>query len=241
MPFLAPVGAAIAGVFASVGTFLASGTLLATVAKAAIGIGLNLVVSTIQGALARRNQSQPQGGTELDVRFGEDQDRIARCGRFGVAGHLVYANTYGSNNAFLQQVFVLSDWRTTSLDKVWIDGELVTLGAEDGDLGRVVASGEQNGLIWVKYHDGTQTAADAGLTANDNPDGRWASAAVGRGMSYVVCTMRYEREKLSSVPAFFFEGRGAPLYDWRKDSTVGGSGAHRWADPDTWSSPKTRS
>src|SRR5690606_21975072 len=32
---------------------------------------------------------------------------------------------------------------------------------------------------------------------------------------------------------FFFEFRGARLYDWRKDSSVGGTGPHRRSDPST--------
>jgi hypothetical protein len=39
---------------------------------------------------------------------------------------------------------------------------------------------------------------------------------------------------LTSPAQLLFEVKGAPLYDWRKDSSVGGLGAHRWNDQSTW-------
>jgi len=39
---------------------------------------------------------------------------------------------------------------------------------------------------------------------------------------------------LTAPPQFLFEISGASLYDWRLDSSVGGAGPHRWADPSTW-------
>ncbi len=39
---------------------------------------------------------------------------------------------------------------------------------------------------------------------------------------------------LTSPAKLLFEVVGAPLYDWRKDSTMGGSGSHRWDNQSTW-------
>lgn len=49
----------------------------------------------------------------------------------------------------------------------------------------------------------------------------------------IIATMDYDQDRNNSFPDFFFEFRGAPLYDWRKDSSVGGSGDHRWNDKTT--------
>jgi hypothetical protein len=43
-----------------------------------------------------------------------------------------------------------------------------------------------------------------------------------------------EADNLTSPPSLMFEVRGAPLYDPRKDSTVGGSGTQRRNNQDSW-------
>ena len=229
MPFLAPISGAVAGAITGLGSFIGG---LGIFGKALVSIGLNLAVSALSRALSPKQK--PISGVELDVQFGESEDRIVRCGRWGVAGHYVYPNTYGSANKYLQQVFAISDFRCTSLDKVWIDGEEATLGAADGDGYRTVTSGDYSGKIRLKFVDGTQAAAEASLVDNANPSTRWTAAHVGLGMCHIVARLEYDREKLAQTVQFFFEGKGAPLYDWRKDDTVGGVGAHRFDDPDTW-------
>src|SRR5690606_32671030 len=49
-----------------------------------------------------------------------------------------------------------------------------------------------------------------------------------------VVTSRMEADNLTAPPSLMFEVKGAPAYDPRKDTTVGGSGSHRWSDQNTW-------
>ncbi|MDF1606947.1 phage tail protein [Hoeflea sp. YIM 152468] len=237
MPIFSAIIGVVGAAITAVGSFIAplTGALggLGLFGRAALSIGLNLAAAAVQKAFAKK-PAAPVSGVELDLQYGENVPRKVMCGRFAVAGHFVYPNAYGPANETLQQVFVLSDFYTTSLDKVWIDGELASLGAVDATRGAVVTNGEHAGKIWIKYHDGRQAAADSGLVAGSNPSGRWTAAHKGTGISYVVVTMEYDQEKLTQPPQFLFEAKGAPLYDWRKDSTVGGSGAHRWNDVTTW-------
>ncbi|SEU03405.1 hypothetical protein [Paracoccus homiensis] len=90
--------------------------------------------------------------------------------------------------------------------------------------------------IWVKIYNGTQTSADPLLVeiGDGDPDYPWGADHIGTGKSYVVITVQYDSDTLTSYPNFAFEPRPLPLYDIRKDSTNGGSGAHRWNDPNTW-------
>lgn len=229
MPFLAPIGAAIGGLITSFGGFLASGTFLAGLAKAAISIGLNLAVSALFG----QPTNNVQGGVSLDVQHGGSESRIVRMGRFGVAGHYVFNDSHGASNKFYSQVFVLSDYYTTSLDRVFVDTEEVTLAATAETRGRKILSGKYKNKVWVKYFDGRQTTADSYLTGAIGNAGRWGSDHKGIGVSYVIVTMQYDRENLNQPLNFLFEGKGAPLYDWRKDSSVGGSGTHRLNDVST--------
>ncbi|MGJ8570421.1 MAG: phage tail protein [Hoeflea sp.] len=237
MPFISAIIGAIGAVATAVGSFVAplASALggLGLFGRAALSIGLNLAMSAVQGLFAKKT-APPPSGVDLDLQFGEGGSRKVMCGRFAVAGHFNHANAYGTANGTLQQVFTLSDFPVTSLDRIWIDGELATLGAEDATKGFVVTSGDYAGKIWIKLIDGWQTGADSGLVAGSNPAGRWGNNHIGLGIAYVIATLAYDREKLTQPPQFLFECKGAPLYDWRKDTTAGGSGAHRWDDITTW-------
>lgn len=227
MPFIAPIIGAVAGAIGAIGSFIGG---LGFIGKLVIGIGLNLAAS----ALMKRNQQAPEPtGVKIQTEYGADVPRQVACGLVGVAGHEVHVNTYGNDNGWLQDVYQLSDYPCTSLERVAINGEWVTLDAPQANGYRKVTSGEYANLAWIKFHDGTQVTADPDLVDNANPNDRWGESCVGVGCSYVIVKAKYDREKTVGMPDVFFEFKGAKLYDWRKDSTVGGSGPHRWNDPST--------
>ena len=57
---------------------------------------------------------------------------------------------------------------------------------------------------------------------------------IGAGISYVIMTYKRDPKVFTSEPDPIFEVQGIPLYDIRKDSTKGGSGAHRWGTESTY-------
>ncbi|EXL08606.1 phage tail protein [Aquamicrobium defluvii] len=229
MPFIAPVIGAIAGAIGAIGSFTIGGL---AVGQMLLGIGLNVSSMLIQKALAKKPKGPP-GGVQFERQYGADVPRHVACGLVGIAGHDCYINTYGSSNKYLQQVYTISDYPCDGLTRVAINGKWATLGAEDPQKGRVVATGEFANLIWIKFIDGRQTAADPYLVGNANPASRWTEDHIGVGEAAILVSMTFDQEKNNQFPDFFFEFRGAPLYDWRKDSSVGGSGPHRWNDPST--------
>ena len=224
MPF---IGAAIGAVVSAVGAVASFIGGLGFIGKLVIGIGLNLAAS----ALMKRKQQAPEpSGVKIQTEYGADVPRQVACGLVGIAGHEVHVNTFGNDNGWLQDVYQLSDYPCTSLERVAINGEWVTLDAPQANGFRQVTSGEYAGLAWIKFIDGTQTVAEPDLVENANPTGRWGTSCVGVGNAYVIVKAKYDREKTVGMPDVFFELKGAPLYDWRKDDTVGGSGPHRWND-----------
>jgi hypothetical protein len=227
MPFLAPVVAAIGSAFTAVSGFMAG---LGFIGKALISIGLNVAMGFIQSALTKK----PRGGTQLDREYGGNVSRKVACGLVCMKGHDCYINTHGKSNRFAQNVYALSDFPCDGLSRIAIDGEWVTLGEEDAQKGFKVTSGEHKNFAWIKFIDGRQTVADAALVANAKPAGRWTSDHKGVGVCYAILSTTYHRDDHNTFPDVFFEFRGARLYDWRKDSSVGGSGAHRWNDQSTW-------
>lgn len=89
--------------------------------------------------------------------------------------------------------------------------------------------------IYLKWVDGNQTAADPLLVHlfGDDADYPWTAEMIGTGKSYAIITTRYDDDTLTSYPSYLVEPAPIALYDPRKDSTVGGSGSHRWGNGGT--------
>src|SRR5690606_9894772 len=83
---------------------------------------------------------------------------------------------------------------------------------------------------------GNQTVADTYLRRVFGNDSQrpWSADMVGRGVAFAVITAKVKEDLFTGPPQCRFEVQGISLYDPRKDSTVGGSGSHRWSDPSTW-------
>ncbi|MDF2620212.1 MAG: hypothetical protein K0S00_2871 [Xanthobacteraceae bacterium] len=229
MPFIAPIVGAVGAAIGAVGSFVGS---LGIVGQALLGIGASVLSSVIQKETAGKAEKQP-GGVQFERQYGGDIPRQVALGLCGIAGHDTYANTFGPANGIFQQIYTLSDFPCHGLSRVAINGKWVTLGPVGEDGMRKVTSGEYADLIRVQFVDGTQTAALAGLVSAANPADRWTANHIGAGVAYVYVALAYT-EPLTSFPDFFFEFYGARLYDWRKDSTVGGSGGHRWGNYATY-------
>ncbi|TPN79958.1 phage tail protein [Mesorhizobium sp. B1-1-2] len=232
MPFLAPLITAVSTWWAgtAVGSFLAT---IGITGSMILTAGLNVAAGLIEKAAAKKNA--PPGGVQFEKQYGEEVPRQVAIGLIGMAGHDCYVNTYDSGNSRIQQVYALSDYYCDGLSRVAINGTWATLGSiPDPERGLPVVSGDFAGLVWIKFVDGTQTVADPNLVEEANPSDRWSEAHVGIGICHVIVSMIFDTEKNNSPPDFFFEFRGARLYDWRKDSTKGGSGAHRWGDYATY-------
>lgn len=161
-------------------------------------------------------------------------------GRYATAGYAVCPPmSHGADeveNQFLTYVIELGSIAGQGLERLTIDGEYADIGGTaHPDYGTPVG-GRFAGKAWVKYYDGSQTVADPMLIAKygSYPDRPWSADMIGRGLCYVIATFSYDREVFNGTPKLRFEVSGIPLYDPRKDSTAGGSGAQRWGNPATW-------
>ncbi|WP_077499669.1 phage tail protein [Sinorhizobium sp. A49] len=221
MGFLAPI---IGGIVSAIGS-------IGIVGKMVIAVGLNLIVSKMEQRRAKKNQKQV-GGVEFERQYGENVSRQVACGLVGLAGHDTYVNTYGASNKYLEQAYTVADFPCDGLSRIWAGGALLSLEEILPSILHAksyrIASGAYAGRMVFTFYDGTQTAADADMVANANPPGRWTADHIGTGIAWIKVGLTYDSEHLSQFPDFFFEIRGARLYDIRKDSTAGGSGPHRW-------------
>lgn len=228
MPFISAAMGAVTG------AIFGAGTIAAGIAQAAIGIGLNFVVGKLRERQAKKD-AKKNAGTQFERDYGENVSRKVACGVVGVAGHDVYVNTHGRSNKSLQQVYALSDFPCDGLSRIWAGGKelSLTLASDDGVVQYyTVASGDWAGIMSFMFYRGTQDTANGELVNTANPSGRWTADHVGRGMCYLIAFMGYDQERLNSFPDFFFEFRGARLYDFRKDVAFGGT--HVWGNYATY-------
>ncbi len=220
MGFLAPVFTWVSGV-------LGSG-----LGKMIVGLGLNLIVSKMEKNRAKKQQAAA-GGTKFDREYGEAVSRKVACGPCAIAGQDCYVNTWEQSNRNLEQVYVFSDFPCDGLSRIFAGGSQLNLTTADNRRYEV-ATGDYAGRMFFTWYDGTQMAADGEMIAHSNPPGRWTDQHIGVGMCWLKVELIYDQEKLNQFPDFFFEFRGARLYDYRKDSSIGGNGNHRWGDYSTY-------
>lgn len=247
-------------IFTAIGTAIAA-TFFAgsAIAASAISIGLSLATSLALSYAAKAlagkpEQSKANFGAQVQIAGGGAVPRSFGLGYHVTAGSLVYANTWSNGsqtpNAMLSQVIALSDMPGETLLALWVNGAKVTLSASDalytnfssGSLGYPVPEyvklldGESSPTphLYVKFYDGTQSAAD-GAMINVSSAGRpYTNTRVGKGICYAVVHALINDTLWTGTPTFKFELSGIPLYDPSKDDTVGGSGSHRYGDPSSW-------
>jgi hypothetical protein len=220
-------------------------TAFVTVASIATSVGLSYAAKALAGDPQTDTPNVAQG-VQGTLQAGADTPRSFNLGYSVTAGSLVYANTWGNTvidenntpNAYLTQVIAIADLPGGTLEEVWVNGELCTLGAvADSSKGYPVTQYNKEGAdhLWIKYYDGTQTTADSFLTGTVSSAARpYESTRVGTGVAYVICTSLVSDTLFSGFPTFKFAVSGIPLYDPTKDDTNGGTGSHRWSNPSTW-------
>ena len=217
MPFLAPVIAGALGV----------GVIGEALIGTAIAVGLGFAARELAPRPKEYDGYEPERGSELYLSSDPNATRQILIGTAATGGTLVYWQTYGADNNYLHLIFALADHECDSLSKVYVDGRAVTIEEDDNVT-------QYDGVMWINFHSGSESqAADSQAVANGG--GVWTSSHRGKGVCYARVTLKYDEEKYQGgIPEFLFVVKGAKLYDWRKDSTNGGSGAHRWSNPSTW-------
>lgn len=236
MAVFTAIGASIFGA----GTFLAG--LTAAALQLTAGIAFSLIGKAMQG------EPEPaRFGVQGRLQAGEDVPRSINLGWNCTAGSLAYHNTFGNGGTMSARVIALGDLPIRSLERLLVDGVYSALDKANphGNYGWPVLPFRKGGVdhMWVKFYDGTQTAADSFLvsTFGSDADRPYGSDRVGTGIPYVIVYARAperndegDKPLFQGIPALKFETYGVRWYNPAKDTTVGGDGTQRWATPSTW-------
>lgn len=205
-----------------------------------IGVIFSVGSTLLKQAFAPK--AEKRTGTRGSAQFGGKVPQYFLVGTVGEPGKHEYRNAWGSAggvpNAFLTDVHSFGDLPITALTGLFVNGVKVTL-ATSGAVAQGYPVPEYNDgsdHFWRKFLDGSQTAADSYLTSTfgSDVDRAWTADMIGRGVPVLITTALLSETLWTGFPSFVGEFQGIKLYDPRKDSTAGGSGAERWDTPSTW-------
>ena len=229
---------AIGGIVSTIGTAIAA---LGPIGSLIVRLVISVAASALMQALAPKPR-EPGIKTEVTQVGGTNPCSFVllsyATGGTRTCPPMSHGSVGKTPNAYLTEVIEVGDIAGQTLTRVMMNDEYVTLGTiAHPDYGLPVL-GRYAGYAWVKYYDGTQTVADPMLIAKygSYPERPWSADMIGRGLCYAIVTFRYKRDLWGSAvpPRLRFEVAGIPLYDPRRDTSVGGSGIQRWTNKGTW-------
>jgi hypothetical protein len=208
-----------------------------TAAKIAVATATFAVSTATSAIIANQNKPEEQGGL-IRLAISPNEPRRLIIGKRQTGGVLSDWMIKGSRNQYLAMVVYLGEGPCGSLKKIYGGGRVVydadISGAFVHGVRKVIPNFRSGGdRLWITYYDGRPgQTADPYLIAQY--PGEWTTNHKGTGCAYAIVEAWWDSDNQTSVPSISFEMEGAKLYDRRKDSTAGGSGAHRLNDPATW-------
>ncbi|CDP51995.1 hypothetical protein [Devosia sp. DBB001] len=236
-----PATVSAAPVFGAVAAFAAT-PLGGIVVNAALGIGASLLSNMLSPHSSA--SSEQKFGIQLSMRVGGDNPIEFPVGYTATAGQLLYPGTWGqvgdTPNAYAVWEVQLSDLPTPDRPVIWVNEQRCTIDwtAAPTAQGYPVTEFRRGGVdyLWVQFDNGTQTTPSSYMRSKfaGHSTRPYTDDMVGVGLAKVRVTALANRELWTGSPSFLFETTGIPLYNVAKDSSVGGSGAHRWNNPGTW-------
>ena len=237
MPAVVPVFQA---AFTAVNAFAASSAVAGFLVNTVSSIAMSALATAIRG---KPDQRQPGITTNTTTAGGTVPQRLI-FGTYATAGQMVCPpmvyQTDGNPNEWLTYVISLADKPVTALGRIFVDGQALTIdgnpaASANGDaMGATVQATDQSNLrekIFIRFHNGRQTAADAYLRRvfATYPERPWTADMIGTGVAYAVVTFKGKAQDgdYQGFPSVKFEVDGHALYDPR-DGTQNPANEATW-------------
>lgn len=212
-----------------------------------VGFGASLTL----GALAKKPKGPAPQGVQGNATGSLNAHNIV-FGKIKVGGVLHSLKTAGNSNEYVYFSLALSITHRGGADRIgriWIESDEITeaqiSGVNESDIGGqqlrhyTVTGGKFAGLVDVWFRRGTATQSPP----NTPQVGILGATDYARGVATVLVRLRRNLMNEAQFQMAFggrfpspvtFELYGLRVYDPRLDSTAGGSGSQRVADPTTW-------
>ena len=213
-------------------------TVAKVAAEVAITAGINAALSS-----ALRPKVGGDFGTQIDFKADPRGPIPYAMGRTGTAGNLVFAQTAGDKNKYLNYVTVYSAaGPIDSYEAFLVNGTPVTFGTDAGE----GASGYYQNRMWRRTQLGARPEASwlrwTSTGTKDTPadhsglPAEWTSAHKLSGLAADLWGLQYNTTVYSAgPPRKMAVAKWVKVYDPRLDSTYpGGSGPQRANDESTW-------
>lgn len=195
---------------------------LASAAGMAFYAGLGAVASQF---LTKKASSMSEARERLNISL--DPQVLGKWvfGETAMGTDLVYMEQY-TDDQYVGQVVAAAAHKIHSFDSLYVNDELVSFD------GFGAATGDYADTLWAQTNLGTETQS----AISDAMGTVWPSTAEGLGIAHYRLLWKLGQTKTKSgLPSrITLVGKGAPVYDPRLDTTVGGSGSHRANDQSTW-------
>lgn len=215
---------------------------------ATLGLYAATTAASIFLQMSMAEKQEQEIGTKLTAVLGGAVNQSFHFGEKETAGSFIYKGAWGRAgkvpNAFLTRVYCLGDRPVEGFEPyIWVDGIKCTYNPETTDsvdgvnLGHPINKFNAHGghRLWVKFHDGSQDTADNYLTDKFNSgDRKWTSNHIGKGRPYMIVTQKYDKKAPTGEVEVTAVVRRSRWYDWRDDSTNGGSGTQRYGTYNTY-------
>lgn len=223
MKVLKKVGGFVLGAVGAVIGFVVAGPV-----GAAIGFSVGMGIGTaVQMAAMRTKVPDVSSATtqRLNVSIDPDANRKIAFGETALGTDQVYWETWGPESSYYDQVIAAAGHEIESFGKLYFDDEEVTFSGN-------TATGAYAGALTKA--DRTVGVSGTALTVGAGT--KWTSACSMTGVAHYALRIQWSQEKFPrGIPSRVTRvGKGAKVYDPRRDSTRGGSGSHRADDQSTW-------
>ena len=192
-------GLAAAGGAAATGAVLFGlGALGSAAAAFAIGAGLSLV----SRALAPKPSfGAALAGTNVTVRE-PDASRKMIYGRARVGGAIVFLDSTGTKNEYLHMVVAVAGHQIDAFEEVWFNDEKIWDSSFQSNWGS---------FVYIGFHDGSQTTADAALVAASP---KWTSDHILNDTAYLYIRLKHDVDQFAQgLPNISTLVRGKKVYN----------------------------
>lgn len=200
------------------------------IAKALLAAGVGMAIGTVSQAVFGPKMPKAQAN-RLNASFDPQASRKFVIGETAMNTDIRYYEPSGTDQEYFDYIIAVAAHEVESIDQIYFDDELAWTTA--GVQGKYV------GYLTVQ----TRTVGNSGNAIPINGGTVWNSSCTLTGCAYVYfrvkrtgASSKVDSPLVNGLPSrVTIKGKGAKLYDPRRDSTVtGGSGSERANDQTTW-------
>lgn len=217
-----------AGIFGlGVGIGGAAATTGALLAAAAAGGAFYAALGAIANEfLVKKPGDLSSVASRLNVTLDPQAEGKWLFGETSAGTDIVYSQQHGQSDEYVSNIVAAAAHRIHSFGDLWVNDEIAV---RDG-----VIQGDWNDSLRRQINLGTATQSAFNAFSSDGFS--WPSSARGRGVAHFLLRWKIGTDKVKGgIPSRITQVvKGAPVYDPRLDSTVGGTGLHRANNQDTW-------